>query len=125
MVALPSGHPAARRKEVDLASLKDDSFVLFARQLGSGLYDAIVNACRRAGFEPVTGQFAPQITSVVDLVAAELGVSIVPASMSQLRVGGVAYRQIAGKAPTARLALAHRRGETSPIVGNFVARAVS
>jgi DNA-binding transcriptional LysR family regulator len=125
MVALPTGHLAAKRKEVDLKILKDDSFVLFPRPIGPTLYDGIVGACRRAGFEPVIGQFAPQIASVVNLVAAELGVTIVPASMSQLRVRGVAYREIAGQAPTARIALAHRRGETSPIVRNFVARAIS
>jgi DNA-binding transcriptional LysR family regulator len=85
----------------------------------------VVNACRRAGFEPVIGQFAPPIGSAVKLVAAKRGVSIVLASMSQLRVKGVAYREIAGQAPTARLALAYRRGETSPVVRNFVARAVS
>jgi DNA-binding transcriptional LysR family regulator len=125
MVALPTGHLAAKRKEVDLKMLKDDSFLLFPRPNGPILYDAIVGACRRAGFEPVIGQLAPQIGTVVNLVAAELGVTIVPASMSQLRVKGVVYREIAGKAPTARIALAHRRGETSPIVRNFVASAVS
>jgi DNA-binding transcriptional LysR family regulator len=125
IVALPSGHAAAKQRDVDLAALKDDSFVLFPRLIGPALYDTIVSACRRAGFEPVIGQLAPQITSMVNLVAAELGVSIVPASTSQLRVKGVAYREIAGQAPTVRLALAHRRGETSPIVRNFVASAVS
>ena len=125
IVALPSGHVAAKQRDVDLASLKDDSFVLFPRTIGPALYDAIVSACRRAGFEPVIGQFAPQIASMVNLVAAELGVSIVPASTSQLRVRGVAYREIAGQAPTVRLAIAYRRGETSPIVRNFVASAVS
>ena len=125
IVALPSGHVAAKQRDVDLASLKDDSFVLFPRAIGPALYDAIVSACRRAGFEPVIGQFAPQIASMVNLVAAELGVSIVPASTSQLRVRGVAYREIAGQAPTVRLAIAYRRGETSPIVRNFVASAVS
>ena len=38
---------------------------------------------------------------------------------------GVAYRQIAGQIPTARLALAYRRGEVSPVVRNFITRAVS
>jgi DNA-binding transcriptional LysR family regulator len=56
-------------------------------------------------------------------VAAELGVSIVPASMSQLQVSGVTYRPIAGRAPTARIALAYRRRETSAVVRNFIARA--
>jgi DNA-binding transcriptional LysR family regulator len=125
IVVLPARHPVAAQREVDLATLKEDPFLLFPRQNGSMLYDTIIGACREAGFEPVIGQQAPQIASVVNLVAAELGVSVVPASMSQLRVTGVAYRRIAGQTPTARLALAHRRGETSAVVRNFVARAVA
>jgi hypothetical protein len=42
--------------------------------------------------------------------------------MSRLQVSGVAYRAIASDAPTVTLVVAHRRGETSPIVRNFVAR---
>jgi hypothetical protein len=53
-----------------------------------------------------------------------LGVSIFPASMTQVRLKGVAYLQIAGQVPTARLALAYRRGEVSPVVRKFITRAV-
>jgi DNA-binding transcriptional LysR family regulator len=125
VVALPETHPIAARKEIDLAMLKDEPFLLFPRAAGPTLYDVIVGACEEAGFEPKIGQLAPQLASVLNLVAGELGISIVPASMSQVRVKGVAYRQIAGQTPTAQLALAYRRGETSPVVRNFIARAVS
>ena len=125
VVAVPERHPAAAHEEIDLAILKDDPFLLFPREFGPTLYDAIIEACRNAGFEPAIGQVAPQIGSIINLVAAELGVSIVPASMMQVRVTGVAYRPIIGQAPTTQLALAYRRGETSPVVRNFIARAVS
>jgi DNA-binding transcriptional LysR family regulator len=125
LAALPANHPLAVREEVDLADLKTEPFLLFPRPIGPMLYDSVISACRDAGFDPVIGQLAPQLASVITLVAAELGVSVVPASMSQLQVIGVAYRPIAGEAPIASLALAHRRGETSPIVRNFVARAVA
>ena len=125
VVALPVSHPVAPQHEVDLSTLKDDPFLLFPRSIGPTLYDGIMGACREAGFEPKIGQLAPQISSIINLVAAELGVSIVPASMCQLQVSGVTYRAIAGRAPTARLALAYRRGETSPVVRNFITRAVS
>jgi DNA-binding transcriptional LysR family regulator len=85
-----------------------------------------LSACPSAsGFEPIIGQLVPHMASMVNLVTAELGVSIVPASMMQVCVTGIAYRQIAGQSPTTRLALAFRRGETSPVVRNFIARAVS
>jgi DNA-binding transcriptional LysR family regulator len=125
VVALPERHAAARLEEVDLAILKDDPFLLFPRDVAPTVYDTIVDACRAAGFEPVIGQVAPHFTSIVNLVAAELGVSIVPASMMQVRVTGVAYQRIAGQSPTTHLALAYRRGETSPVVRNFIARAGS
>jgi DNA-binding transcriptional LysR family regulator len=126
MVAvLPDSHPAAAQQEVDLATLRKDTFLLVPRLISPTLYDSVIAACRKAGFEPMIGQIAPQIGSIAILVAAELGVSIVPASMSQLQVAGVVYRAIVGDAPIAALALAHRRGETSPIVRNFIARAIS
>jgi hypothetical protein len=61
--------------------------------------------------------------SVINLVAAGLGYSLVPASLRQVQVTGVAYRDIEGLTPVAKLALASRRGETSDIVRNFMARA--
>ena len=126
IAALPASHPAAAQQAVDLATLKLDPFLLFPRPSGPRFYDSIIGACRKAGFEPVIGQVVPQLASVITLVAADLGVSVVPASMRQLQIAGVAYRAIAGEAaPTARLALAHRRGETSPIVRNFIARAIA
>ena len=47
-------------------------------------------------------EVAPEIASVVTLVAAELGVPIAPASTSQLHIAGVAYRAIPGEAPIMR-----------------------
>jgi len=126
VVALPEAHPAAAPKEIDLASLKDDPFLLFPREIAPTVYDTVVNACRKAGFEPIISQLAPpHFSTIVTLVAAELGVSIVPASMMQVQVAGMAYRQIAGQPPTTGLALAFRRGETSTVVRNFIARAIS
>ena len=125
VVALPERHSAAGQQEINLALLKDDPFLLFPREIAPMIYDKVVDACRKAGFEPILGQVAPHFTSIVNLVAAELGVSIVPASMMQVRVTGIVYQRIAGQSPTTRLALAYRRGETSPVVRNFIARAGS
>jgi DNA-binding transcriptional LysR family regulator len=126
VAALPASHPAVAPQAVDLATLRLDPFLLFPRPIGPRLYDSIIDACRKAGFDPVIVQFVPQLVSVITLVAADLGVSIVPASMSQLQIPGVVYRPIAGEAvPAAPLALAHRRGETSPLVRNFIARALA
>src|SRR5271165_4627835 len=59
VVALPESHPAAAFEEIDLAMLKDDPFLLFPRETAPTIYDTVVDACRKAGFEPVISQFAP------------------------------------------------------------------
>jgi DNA-binding transcriptional LysR family regulator len=125
LVVLPASHPMAKSPEIDLIRLKGDALILTPRHVGTTLFDTVIQACREAGFEPTLGQSAPQISSVVNLVAAELGFSLMPASMRQLQVTGVVYRKVRGDAPVAHLALAHRRGETSSIIRNFIAQAVA
>ena len=121
IAALPDGHPAAADATVELKQLAGDSILLFPRQIGPRLYDIVVEACRAAGFEPRLGQTTPQIASMINLVAAGLGVSIVPESMGQLHAAGVEFKPIEGLAPVAPLAFARRQGETSATVRNLAA----
>ena len=94
MAALPSGHGLARAKSVSLAALAREDFILYRRSQGPGLYDAIVTACGNAGFSPHVVQEAPRMLSTLSLVAAGLGVSIVPASMERLKPDGVVYKPL-------------------------------
>lgn len=125
VIALPSGHPLAEVDTLPLSALSDEPFVLFPRAAGPSLFDEIIAACRRAGFEPILGQIAPQITSIANLIAVELGVSVVPLAVAQIRVPGVSYIPIAGDGPMARLTLATRRDERSAVVQNFLARVLA
>lgn len=124
VAALATGHPALSvhpDTPIDLAALKDDLFILTPRPIGPSLFDAAVAACEAAGFQPRLGQTAPQIASVLSLVAAAEGVSLVPASMRQLALEGVEYRAVADVAPVARLSLVHARASRSAAVRNFLA----
>ena len=95
-------------------------FVQVPREAGSALFDDIVAACNAAGFQPRMAQPAPQIASAVTLVAAGLGVSIVPKAITQVQVAGVVYRPVAGNGLRARLAIASRRDDPSAVVRNFL-----
>jgi len=122
VAALPSGHPLSTgRDPLPLAALASETFILYRRPVGPGLHDAIIAACDRAGFSPTIGQEAPRMLSTLSLVAAGLGVTVVPASMSRLEAEGVAYRPLDASAPlTAPLNLAYRRDEISAAVRRFV-----
>lgn len=120
---LPEGHKlAAGDSPLALAALASEIFILYRRPLGPGLYDAIIAACQRAGFSPQIGQEAPRMLATLSLVAAGLGVTLVPHSMRRLRVDGVAYRAIEEAAGlVAPLNLAYRRGESAAAARRFVA----
>jgi DNA-binding transcriptional LysR family regulator len=120
LIALPEAHPLSQQARLPLSALAAEPFVLYPPAAGLSLHHEIVAACRRCGFEPIAAQSAPQIGSVINLVAAELGVSIVPASAAQIQVKGVVYRPIEGIAPVARLGLATRKAGHSAPVENFL-----
>jgi DNA-binding transcriptional LysR family regulator len=119
LLALPQGHPLSRRRRVPLGALSLEPFVLFSRTVGAGLYDQIISACHRAGFSPRVTQEASQVTSIVNLVAAGLGVSLVPASMQKIHSQGVTYRPLESDAPVAQMSLIFRRGDHAAPLRNL------
>jgi DNA-binding transcriptional LysR family regulator len=124
LVVLPQRHPLAlQAAPVPLEALAEETFILFPREIGHGLYDAVVGACHRAGFNPRLGLAAPQISSIVPMVEAGFGVSVVPRSVNRIGGPDVAYLPIAGDIPRAPIGLACRRDERSAAVRQFVALA--
>jgi DNA-binding transcriptional LysR family regulator len=120
-VALKKEHPMAHRREINLAELSKEPFVLFPRENGRLLYDSIIAACRNAGFSPRIVQNAPQLTSTVNLVATGMGVALVPASLCLVQRDRVSYAHIAGGGPRAELWVAHRSsGPVPQSVRNFM-----
>ena len=125
VIAMPQGHVLAQRANADralpLKALAGETFIVYRRHTGPGLYDAILSASNKAGFTPRIGQEAPRIVSTLNLVAAGLGISLVPESLQRMHMDGVAFRRVSGAVqPRAPLYLASRRGETSTVVRKFL-----
>jgi DNA-binding transcriptional LysR family regulator len=90
-VVLPHGHPLAQQEAVNLSNLAGEPFILFPRSLGNTLFDHIMRVCHQAGFTPAIEQEAIQMTTIIGLVAAGFGVSVLPASVMKLPHAGVRY----------------------------------
>ncbi|WP_459177033.1 LysR family transcriptional regulator [Ewingella americana] len=123
-VALPARHRLAglpADEPISLKMLANESFVLYRRPAGQGLYDAILAACFRAGFSPKIVQEAPRLTSCLSLVGAGLGVSIVPESMTRLGGDGMVFLKLSPQAQLyAPLYLARREeSHASSIINRF------
>jgi len=121
LVTLPIDHRLAEQSEIALADLASDAFVVLAKSVCTSFHDAVIVACRAAGFDPVIGQQAMKITAILDLVAAGFGIGLVPESLARVRLGGVVYRDIAGHPRSVALALSARGGDASATVTNFLA----
>ena len=124
-IVLPSNHPQARKRFVSLATLAQETIILPPRAISPGLYDSIIASCQRAGFSPMLKHEDPLIViaSIVYLVAAGFGISIVPHSFEQIRADGIVYVPIKGEAPRAPISLAVRKDNRSAVIRNFVALA--
>jgi DNA-binding transcriptional LysR family regulator len=105
-VALPPGDPLAGSEAVELWDLRDRPFILAER--GSALRETVYAACEAAGFGPVPPFEVGDPRTVRLLVAAGLGVALVPGSWLDARKGSVpdlAVVAVAGDAPRHRVAL--------------------
>ncbi len=81
LIAMPKSHPQAGNRSTPLAALARETWTLLPRIVTPDFYDAFIARCRQAGFSPKLGQEAPQVLSIVPMVAAGFGVSIVPESL--------------------------------------------
>ncbi len=123
VVAVPSEHRLARRRRLRLSDLAAETFILYPRAVRPGLADEVVDACEAAGFTPRVGQYTPQLSSTINLVAASLGISVVPASMRSLQPRTVAYVPLHGETLHALLGVAYRGEERSAVVRQFIEQA--
>ncbi|MFM0667421.1 LysR family transcriptional regulator [Paraburkholderia sediminicola] len=98
VVVLPVGHPllkGKKRPQVSLKALTHEDFILVRRPGAPGMYADILAACRQAGFVPRIAREVPRMVSGINLVAAGLGVTLVPASMQRYDQVGTVYCTLA------------------------------
>lgn len=127
LIALPAGHHLIRRTAsgasapIPLAALAGERMILVRRHAAPGMYGNVVNACHKAGFEPLIVAEVEQMLTSINLIAAGVGISLMPASIREIRQEGIVYCPILD-APSlvAPLTLVYRRGEVRPIVTDFI-----
>jgi DNA-binding transcriptional LysR family regulator len=120
IAVLPDTHPLAARERVAVADLADEPFVFFPRRIGVTLYDDVLAVCREAGFTPRIVQEAEETHTVISLVSAGIGVSLLPEAVETIRRPHVVFRPLDGPNTELELSLAKRAGDSSPLVQQFV-----
>ncbi|MGW1726687.1 LysR substrate-binding domain-containing protein [Streptomyces sp. NPDC002306] len=113
VAVLPSHHPLAGRQRISLKDLAGEPFVIHPSRSRSSMYDWVLAACRRAGFQPASLMEVGETATLVVFVAAGHGVALVPESVQSLRLGSVAYVPIT-ESESVDLVLAGRAGRGTP-----------
>ncbi|WP_114008327.1 LysR family transcriptional regulator [Cohaesibacter intestini] len=114
-----SRDPAPDAEAIDLLLLKDTPLILTPPIVGLILHDSAILACQKAGFEPIIGQAAPQIASIMSMVAADLGFSLVPDCMRQLALEDIVYKRLHHPNIQVNIACAILRDNRSPTAQAF------
>jgi DNA-binding transcriptional LysR family regulator len=120
LLALPSGHPLAGRNSLRIIDVAGDAFISQPRDLAATLYDSLVKLATKAGFEPKIFQHAQHINGLLALVAAGLGLALVPASMRAVRLVGVSYVSLEDSDAYLLLAVACRADDDAPALRQFM-----
>lgn len=95
MAMIPRVYPLAQKPVVTLAELAKEPFVFFDPHVGTGLYDDILGMMRRYQLSPVITQEVGEAMTIIGLVAAGLGVSILPASFKKVQLNEMCWVPIA------------------------------
>lgn len=120
VVAVPSRHPLTKSKVLSLSSVEPYELIMLPRSGGFGFFSLVTTICRKAGFVPAIAQEVTPIESVIGLVAAGVGIAIVPSVAKRLRITGVEYVPLRERYAVMEFALAWRKDNTSSVVHAFI-----
>lgn len=111
-VALPPDHRLSRLKQIPLHALREEAFITIKRSAAPGTHELLLRLCRSAGFEPHVAKQSDRAQSILDLIAAGVGVAILPVHFGRYPAN-VVMRPLAPKPVSIPLCMVWRKDDTS------------
>jgi len=119
VLVVPASHALAKRKRARLSDVSGENFVMYERTYAPGFHDLIFGMLRDAGIIPNVFQTAAELSTVISLVDAHMGIAILPASAVQHSVASVVACDIVEKIPMSEIGIAVCKGVRPAVVDNF------
>lgn len=122
IAAIPDIHPLSQDSlgSISVKALMNEPFILFPRQVGPTLYDAIISFCQQSGFSPTVVQEAFPQQTILGLVSSGLGVSLIHASIERIQQRGVVTRSLKETTPQLESAIVWSPDTTHPAFLKFI-----
>ncbi|HEY6346083.1 MAG TPA: LysR family substrate-binding domain-containing protein [Bryobacteraceae bacterium] len=118
VLVVPSSHRLAMKKEIRLKETADERFVVYHRDDAPGFHDQIMGILRDANVVPAVSQTAGEMQTLVALVAAKMGLSLLPASAMR-GIPGVTACRIKDPIPLSAIARASHKTNQQPAMVTF------
>lgn len=119
LVILPSGHRLLKKRRLELAELSEEKFIFVERAASPFAYDWLVSIPKICGFTPNVVEQADTPRNMVRLVAAGLGISLVPDFLKMYALPEVAFRPLRSKVQL-DWSIAWRKDNKSPVLETFL-----
>jgi DNA-binding transcriptional LysR family regulator len=119
VLVVPASHKLAKRKRVRLSEISGEDFVMYERTYAPGFHDLIFGMLRDARIVPTVSQTAAEISMLISLVDARMGVAILPLSAVQRSVASVIACDILDKIPMSEIGIAVSERGRAPVVDKF------
>ena len=117
---VPQGHELAKAESISLKDLARERFILYAREGAPELFDAIVSLCKRARFSPHVGDTPRLWQSVLTMIEAGEGVSVVPLTVQHLRTQGIVFRPLEDRGCMVEVLLAWKADRSDSVRESFL-----
>src|SRR5712692_8664332 len=119
VLVVPASHKLAKRKRVRLSEVSDQDFVMYERTYAPGFHDLIFGMLRNARIVPNVSQTAAEISTLISLVDAHMGIAILPASAVKHSVASVIACEIVDQIPMSEIGIAVSKRVRAAVVDNF------
>jgi DNA-binding transcriptional LysR family regulator len=119
VVALPKTNKLSAMRQIRFSDLANERYILFKRDSSPGFYDYVISLCQREGVTLNVRHEASHTLTVLALVAAGLGVTLLPFGGDYAR-SGVTFRRLVPPPPFFEVALAWRQQNESPLLKRFI-----
>lgn len=119
-VMLVSGTTFGLPTQTSLADCHDKPFVLISQQRSPSFRQHVLNLCAKHGFHPQIVQEAPEVTTVLALVRAGLGIAMIPQSFGASRFAGIRFHILKDREARWEVGAAWRKGDENPVLHRFL-----
>jgi DNA-binding transcriptional LysR family regulator len=122
VAAIAHDHPLIKKRAIGIGDLRTQPFIMYPRESGIGLYWQVLRLCSSAGFRPQIAREVQELTTIVGLVDAGVGVAIVPADTESIKLPGVSYVPLRDEGAFSILYLAFRERDRNTHLHGLLSR---